>query len=163
MAKNPNRFHKAPCANCGHQDMHGEVAGCIAVKSMSPDVWCDCTAYVEPPTVGRTIPARRSDPGTSHDATNSVAVTGENQRGRLLKAFHARYGDDADDAGLTDEEAMNRAVGVTAWSEYAKRCSELRDAGLIEPTGEVRKGESGRGRIVSKITDAGLAVRASLR
>lgn len=162
MAK-PNNFHKAPCANCGHADMHGEVAGCIAVKSINPDVWCDCETYVAPAPVARTIPSRRTDPSTSHEAAASVVVTGENQRGLLLKAFQGRYGDDPDDPGLTDEEAMNRAVGVTAWSEYAKRCSELRDAGLIEATGETRKGESGRARIVSRITDAGLALRASLR
>lgn len=47
MKKN---YHSKPCQNCGHQDMHGEVAGCIAMVSTWPDRWCDCTAYVAPPT-----------------------------------------------------------------------------------------------------------------
>lgn len=48
MGKNLNRYHPQPCANCGHQDMHGEVAGCIALASTNPDRWCDCAAYVSP-------------------------------------------------------------------------------------------------------------------
>lgn len=46
MPKQP--YHPKPCANCGHQDMHGEVAGCIAVIRTQPETWCDCDAYVSP-------------------------------------------------------------------------------------------------------------------
>jgi hypothetical protein len=166
--------HKHPCQNCGHKDLHGEVSGCIALVSPqgARAAWCDCEAYVTPPSakaakVARTIPSRTSDPGTSHAAEVSVRITGDNQRGLLLKAFRDRAADAAeaedDDRGLTDEEAANRAVGVSLWSEYAKRCSELRDAGLIVQTGETRKGDAGRPRIVSAITDQGQAVLASLR
>lgn len=169
MAKSKNG-HAQPCQNCGHTDMHGEVAGCIAVTSgpQQRTTWCDCDAYVAPPTakaatVARTIPSRNTDPSTSHAAEVSVRITGDNQRGLLLKAFKAREGDNPDDPGLTDEEAANRAVGVTLWSEYAKRCSELRDAGLIAQTGETRKGDAGRPRIVSAITEQGRTVLASLR
>lgn len=27
MPKDLTKFHPQPCANCGHRDMHGEVAG----------------------------------------------------------------------------------------------------------------------------------------
>lgn len=160
----PKPANAQPCATCGHTDLHGEVAGCIALASRNPDTWCDCETYVAPTSqVARTIPSRRTDPGTSHAAAESIAVTGDNQRGLLLKAFRAMAGDTPDDPGLTDEEAANRAVGVTLWSEYAKRCSELRDAGLIAPTGMTRKGDSGRQRIVSAITDLGVQTLKNLR
>lgn len=48
MPKDLSKFHPQPCAECGHRDMHGEVAGCIAVASTNPDTWCDCDAYVSP-------------------------------------------------------------------------------------------------------------------
>lgn len=49
MPKNLNKFHPQPCANCGHRDMHGEVAGCIAqTRDEPPYAWCDCTTYVSP-------------------------------------------------------------------------------------------------------------------
>lgn len=160
MAKNLSNHHKNPCANCGHRDMHGEVAGCIALASTNPERWCDCTEYVDPQPaqVARTIPARRSDPGTSHGAAAAVTVKANNQRGILLAAFGAT----ADPEGLTDEQAMEASVGVSPTSEYAKRCSELRDAGLIQETGGTRMGNAGRPRIVSAITDAGRQVLASL-
>lgn len=171
MAKIKPLHHAHPCANCGHQDMHGEVAGCIAVTSAqgAPPSWCDCTEYVAPPSaastkaVGRTIPSRNTDPGTSHEAAARVVIRSGTQRTLLLQAFQAMDFQEPENPGLTDEEAMNRAVGVTAWSEYAKRCSELRDGGLIVPTGETRVGEAGTPRIVSKITDVGRAALAGLR
>lgn len=48
MPKNAAKFHPKPCAECGHQDMHGEVAGCIALATTNPDTWCDCDVYVSP-------------------------------------------------------------------------------------------------------------------
>jgi hypothetical protein len=48
MGSNLTNYHRKPCANCGHRDMHGEVSGCIALKSTNPDAWCDCEGYVEP-------------------------------------------------------------------------------------------------------------------
>lgn len=155
---NLNQFHRQPCANCGHRDMHGEVAGCIALASTNPDRWCPCDTYVEPakPKAARVIPSRNTDPGTSHQAAAAVIITAKNQRGRLLAAW-GRLED------ATDEEAMEAAEGVSAVSEYAKRSSELREAGLIEVTGETRKGGAGTPRIVSKITDAGRAALATTR
>lgn len=156
MPKNLNNYHPRPCANCGHTDMHGEVAGCIGMTSISPDRWCDCTAYVAPQAeVGRTVPSRRTDPGTSHQAAAHVVIRAGNQRTRLLAAW-------AELEDATDEEAMEKAEGVSALSEYAKRSSELRDGGYIVPTGDARTGQSGTPRLVSKITDAGRAALAAL-
>lgn len=79
------------------------------------------------------------------------------QRARLLAAFALPEAAD----GLTDEEAADLADGVPYRSEFAKRCSELRAAALIVPTGVTRKGVAGLERIVSQITDQGHAtVRA---
>lgn len=103
----------------------------------------------------RTIPARSTDPGTSHAATEEIKVRAGTQRARLLAEFATAHR--AGENGLTDEQAMECAIGVSPLSEYAKRCSELREAGFIEPTGETRRGASGMERIVSRITDKGRA------
>lgn len=102
------------------------------------------------PGPGTIIPARESDPETSHAATREIRVKAGSQRAYLLRAF-AKYPED----GLTDEQAAINDGHVSMYSEYAKRCSELRDGGFIEPTGETRPGMSGQARIVSRITDKG--------
>lgn len=96
--------------------------------------------------------ARRTDPRTS-DGTKTATMRAGTQRHRLLKA----YGDTNADlkGGLTDEEAMELAQGVRHDSEYATRCSELRNAGWIADTGSDRKGATGTPRIVCAITDMG--------
>lgn len=110
----------------------------------------------------RVIPSRTTDPETSHAAAREIKIRAGSQRARLLQAF-AYWQDDAATAkawahsGLTDEEAMKWAIGVSSDSEYSKRCSELREAGYIEPTGETRTGSSGLQRIVSRITEKGRA------
>lgn len=85
-------------------------------------------------------------------------MTPGTQQARLLAAFAQPAAAD----GLTDEEAADLADGVPYRSEFAKRCSELREAGLIVPTGATRKGVAGHERIVSQITDAGRAVVAHI-
>lgn len=94
--------------------------------------------------------ARRTDPTTSHEAGDQVAYRAGSSKALLMTAF-ASHPD-----GLTDEEAAIIA-GVSLTSEYAKRCSELRDAMLIVPrinpaTGEplTRAGRSGLQRIVCR-------------
>jgi hypothetical protein len=107
---------------------------------------------------GSTIPARATDPVTSHKATKSLGVRAGTQRHHLLRGFRM-LGED----GGTDEQAMATVpASVNPMSEYAKRCSELREAGQIEPTGQVRKGASGMERIVSRITERGLATLTRL-
>lgn len=95
--------------------------------------------------------ARTSDPDTSHAAAAEIKVKAGTQRARLLVAFNRAV-------GLTDEEAMYETLGVVSpTSEYSKRCSELREGGFIEPTGETRPGRAGPQRIVSRITEKGRA------
>lgn len=108
--------------------------------------------------LGRTIPSRRSDPDISR-AAEPVKVRAGTQRARLLKAFAVHEIGRAihEGPGLTDEQAMLCAEGVAYTSEYAKRCSELREGGFIVPTGETRAGAAGAQRIVSRITDKGRA------
>jgi hypothetical protein len=102
--------------------------------------------------LGDVIPSRTTDPETSR-AAEPVKVKAGTQRAYLLQAFALDWFPDA-----TDEEAMKRTGGwVKPVSEFAKRCSELREGGFIEPTGETRAGSAGPQRIVSRITPKGLA------
>lgn len=105
--------------------------------------------------LGDVIPSRSTDPETSHAAAKEIRVKAGSQRARLLHEFAAAYFASTD--GLTDEQAMICAYGVSPTSEYAKRCSELREGGFIEPTGETRAGSAGPQRIVSRITVKGMA------
>lgn len=82
---------------------------------------------------------RVTDPWTSSYADRSIREAAVTQRETILRAFE-QHPD-----GLTDEEAAAVAgVGGCWW----KRCSELRQQGLIVDSGRVRKGTAGRPRIV---------------
>lgn len=109
--------------------------------------------------------ARRTDPHTSQLAADTIKIKAGSQRARLLIAFA-----DHAPAGLTDEEAA-LAAGIPLTSEYATRCSELRNAALIGqcfehtdtgPTPATRISSSGLARIVSAITDDGLTAAERL-
>lgn len=111
--------------------------------------------YPDQPPEGREYDfgpkARADDPPTAKEAARTVLKTkAGSQRQRLWEVF--RYW--APDTGLTDEQAA-KIANIPLTSEYATRCSELRNAGLIEPTGESRAGSSGMQREVSRITDLG--------
>ena len=105
------------------------------------------------------LTARDEDPSTSHDTGRAAAeregkvldVGANTQRHRLLKV----YGRDIQSA-LSDEAAASLADlhyrGVCWW----KRCSELRQGGFIEPTGQV-EGFSGATVRVCTITEKGIA------
>lgn len=99
------------------------------------------------------IPSRATDPETSHAAAREIRVKANSQRAYLLESFYRWHVK----GGLTDEEAMMWSDHVNAISEFSKRCSELREGGYIEPTGETRAGSAGVERIVSRITDKGRA------
>jgi hypothetical protein len=101
--------------------------------------------------LGEVIPSRSTDPGTSHAAAREIRVKAGSQRAHLLWRFFLVD----DEYGSTDEQAMFYAEAVSPTSEYAKRCSELREGGFIEPTGETRAGSAGPQRIVSRITAKG--------
>lgn len=94
--------------------------------------------------------ARATDPDTSRAATVSLTVRAGSQRHRLLQAYAVVAG------GMTDEEAGN-ATGLADSPRccYWKRCSELRQAGYIAPTGANRSSTAGEAQQVCAITDAG--------
>jgi len=103
--------------------------------------------------------ARNNDPITSKMAATAVHANAHAYE--VLTAFSLA-------PDLTDEEAaiatgFPRYGGTTRGLDVQKRCSDLRRAGYIRPTGETRKGSTGHLQMVSAITDAGrkaLAVAA---
>jgi hypothetical protein len=93
---------------------------------------------------------RNTDPETSRQATVNLTVRAGSQRHRLLHAYATAVW------GLTDEEAGN-ATGLTDMPRccYWKRCSELRQAGYIQPAGRTRASTAGEQQQVCEITEAG--------
>lgn len=93
--------------------------------------------------------ARATDPETSKAA--ATALRPESLRYRLLRTYASGVAQHMQ--GLTDEEATALAnVGNGGW----KRCSDLRRAGLIQPTGRTKPGRSsGRDGRICAITEAG--------
>lgn len=90
--------------------------------------------------------ARRGDPSTSHQAAAQVNVS--DQARRVLFAY-------ASGQALLDVEAYRRA-GYTSASGLHQRCSDLRQAGLIERTGQKAQTPSGRLGYLCRITEVGL-------
>lgn len=88
---------------------------------------------------GRT---RTNDHVSSEAGAESVAYRAGSQKAKLLAAFKA-----APD-GLTDEEAAE--VAGLLRSCFWKRCGELREDGVITPTGAYRMGEAGVQRMVCR-------------
>ena len=101
---------------------------------------------------GTTSNARNSDPSTSKSGAISVAMRAGSQKELLLKEYKANQ-----IFGLIDEEAGN-ASGLAYKNKccYWKRCSELRQAGLIYPIGVTRASSVGEQQQVCSITEAGL-------
>lgn len=95
---------------------------------------------------------RTGDYDTSIAGAESVRMRRRSQQFKLLREFCL-----ASDSGLTDEEAAD-AAQVPVRSCYWKRCSELRQMGLIEPTDQRRNGDAGVQRIVSVVTEKGIHV-----
>jgi hypothetical protein len=90
------------------------------------------------------------DPVTSHHAAENRnnQVRWGSQRHALLEVFA-----ETEDEGLTDEEAGHLAE-VGGYNEK-RRCSELRSAGLIEPTGRTAVSSLGATVRICRITTAG--------
>lgn len=42
------KAHPTPCVTCGHDSLHGEVSGCVSMRTdpSKTGKWCDCTQYV---------------------------------------------------------------------------------------------------------------------
>ena len=98
---------------------------------------------------------RSNDPTTSAKAAATIWVRAGSQRAKLL----AQYGEDS----MTDEEA-GHASGLALLPKccYWKRCSELRQAGYIATTGEVRPSSANVDQQVCSITETGRDVLDSL-
>ena len=89
---------------------------------------------------------RNTDPETSAMGAQDVKPRRQTQALRLLAEYAHRD-------GLTDEEAALFAGLIK--TGYWKRCSDLRTAGYIIPTGETRLGSQGSLMRVCAITEAG--------
>ena len=94
---------------------------------------------------------RRKDGATSGAGAKAMTVRAGSQRHLIL----SRYALEA----LTDEEA-GRMSGLSLLPKccYWKRCSELRQAGYIKPTGETRVSSAGVEQQVCRITIEGRQV-----
>lgn len=84
--------------------------------------------------------ARRSDPGTSWEAAESVTGIRESQA-EVLALFREH-------GPMTDEEARARYRGRQSVSGFRTRRSELVDRGLVRDTGERRRMTTGRRAVV---------------
>jgi len=91
--------------------------------------------------------ARRTDPGTSHDAAAQLSQKRTMMR-RLLAAYAI--------GPMTADEASH-VCGYTPRDGAWKRVSDLAALGLIEDTDVTRPGRSGRAQMVRRITDDGRA------
>jgi hypothetical protein len=92
--------------------------------------------------------ARVDDPATSRKGAASLAVRAGSQRALLLERYAA--------GSMTDEEAGYQS-GLASRPRccYWKRCSELRQAGYIRPTGAERMSSAGVPQQVCEITEDG--------
>ena len=94
-----------------------------------------------------TLAVRPDAPGTTRKAAKNVLVRAGSQRHQLLRTYLA--GD------RTDEEAGQAAGLRRPGCAYWMRCSELRQAGYIQPLGLTRTASTGEQQQVCAITDEG--------
>jgi hypothetical protein len=96
--------------------------------------------------------ARNSDPTTSKQGAVSSAFRAGSQKDLLLREYRSHL-----IFGLTDEEA-GKASGLAYKNKccYWKRCSELREAGLIRANGETRLSTASEQQMVCVITPKGI-------
>lgn len=101
--------------------------------------------------------SRATDPATSVEAgaTMTGAVVNDQQR-LVLDALDLLHGT----FGVTAWEVVRWSGHNLQQNVIAKRCTELRELGLIVDSGHTRPGSSGRRLICWTVTDAG---RAALR
>lgn len=105
---------------------------------------------MQPPTLfDQQLPARDTDPDTSHAA----AALGRLRRGSARHALAVAYARHPE--GLTDEEAAMIA-GLDVRTGPWKRCSELRAAGIVTDSGERALTAAGTEAMVC-VMDPGLA------
>lgn len=92
--------------------------------------------------------ARNTDPATSKQPLN---VRSGSQRAIILAVYvNGEY--------IDDEIGQITGFGNLPNCCYWKRCSELRQAGYIEPTGLTRRSRADKLQQICRITDAGKKV-----
>jgi len=122
------------CLVCGRAVSNGACAWCTQMNTPAKKI------------------ARREGPSTSKAAARAVAYRTGTQKALIL----ALYGQAQED-GLTDEEVAS-FLGWVEVNKARKRCSDLRNEGMIVPLagGSVtRVGKSGMANEVCVITDKG--------
>lgn len=99
---------------------------------------------------------RRNDVATSEAGAKAMTVRAGSQRAKLLATYYTNV-------YLTDEEA-GKVSGLASLPKccYWKRCSELRQAGYIRPTGKTRVSSAGVEQQVCEITSEGEQVLSNL-
>jgi hypothetical protein len=99
---------------------------------------------------------RSTDPATSRQGAKDVLPRRDSQQGQLLRV----YGENRI-YGLTDEQAGNLS-GLAQKPKccYWKRCSELRQKGLIEDTGQEALSSAGSSMMVCRLTEKGARLLA---
>jgi hypothetical protein len=138
-------------------DFTEKPTGCPQCGRATPEgvcLWC------HPLNTKPKVIARRGGPATSKAAAAGIAYRTGSQKARIL----ALYGQAQED-GLTDEEVAS-FLGWVEVNKARKRCSDLRNEGMIEPVdgGSVtRVGKSGMANLVCAITDRGIATLASMK
>jgi hypothetical protein len=95
------------------------------------------------------LDVRRSDSKTSTEGAKDVTIRAGSQRTKLLETYASCV------YSITDEVAGVLSGLAEKNAGYWKRCSELRRAGYIEPTGEMRESSTGSMQQCCRITDAG--------
>ena len=101
---------------------------------------------------------RNADPETSKTAGKNAGIRAGSQRHIiLLSYFEESQRQEFPTLGLTDEEAGN-VSGLSRKPKccYWKRCSELRELGLIVPNGEKRNSSANELQMVCIITNKGI-------
>ena len=100
---------------------------------------------------------RNSDPITSKKAAKGASKRSPSQQVIILKAFGSGR-------GFTDEEVgMFTGLALKPRCCYWKRCSELRELGLLEDTGVVRPSSAGCDQRAFRITMLGMDAARRLR
>jgi hypothetical protein len=113
-------------------------------------LWC------HPLNTKAKVIARRGGPATSKAAAAGIAYRTGSQKHLILKVYASGT------EGFTDDEVAH-ILGWVEVNKARKRCSDLRNEGMIEPTGKTRTGSSGMQNDVCCITDRGIATLASMK
>lgn len=102
--------------------------------------------------------ARITDPETSHEVLKNKNITikwGTHRYSLLME-----YAENPD--GLIDEKACELA-GIADLASPWRRCTDLRQGGYIQHTGQKEKSSRGCNQMVCKITEKGLHMIRSMQ